>query len=780
MKLFKPDIENHVLLLTVLIVAVWLGLSLVVFNAGTTVNTYNLLLTEIDGSRSDMARLNNRLMQFIGTGEDEAGTKRLRNEITTSAYAVHDDLAAILIRTGSLKDPYFTEKVKEASGISTEISSLVNNDDFYAPGGNKPAMDKTLLLISRFDTVAGQLSEMAFQETGNRILKMRKNVVLIIIAGLLLVTVILLAFSSWLGKSSRSLIRYLKRLSRGDIPEKLQEVKNAEAAGIISMLNAYADSLAEKISYLENLSKDNQAASFRPGPDDKLGNAMLTLEMKLKQSAEEDKKRTAEEKRRSWNSEGLALFGEILRSERENVAALSFNIIQNMVDYLNIEAGTIFLAGKDEETGEKYLETIATYAFDRRKHLSKRMAWGEGLPGTCALEKEKIFITEVPSDYFEISSGLGDMKPQSVLLVPLNLEDEIFGIIELASVRIMETYEIQFIETLAQSIASTLSAVKNSERTSLLLKQSRQQAEELLRQDQKMKENLKELEMARNESVKKASEISGILNAINQSSLVAEFSVNGRFSSLNDKFLLLLESPADQILGKHHNEFAMVDRYSEDYKAFWSALRNGETRQVQERYKLFNGKEIWLQETFSPILNSDRKVYKILDIAIDITMPVEQQESLKSQAAEITRQTLELSSLNDAVNSSIIKCELDTEGIITDLNENFISSSGYNRKELLGRNYRLFLREQEKEQFEKIWSELVKEKTYQGVIRRTRPTGEEVWLMATFSPVKNEEGKIYKIYFLALDITEKRLKYQLLEEANREIERLKELLSSYN
>ena len=89
---------------------------------------------------------------------------------------------------------------------------------------------------------------------------------------------------------------------------------------------------------------------------------------------------------------------------------------------------------------------------------------------------------------------------------------------------------------------------------------------------------------------------------------------------------------------------------------------------------------------------------------------------------------------------------------------------------------RLFLKEIEIENFDAILEQVAKGKTYSGVVRRTKPTGEEVWLMSNFSPVKDEKGTIYKIYFLAQDITEKRLKYQLLEEANKEIERLHEKL----
>jgi PAS domain S-box-containing protein len=114
-----------------------------------------------------------------------------------------------------------------------------------------------------------------------------------------------------------------------------------------------------------------------------------------------------------------------------------------------------------------------------------------------------------------------------------------------------------------------------------------------------------------------------------------------------------------------------------------------------------------------------------------------------------------------------------------DVNENYTEVAGYGRKELLGRNYRLFLKDTEKEQFEKIWEEVTKQKMYEGVVRRSRPTGEEVWLVSTFSPVIDEQGVVYKVYFMGLDITEKKLKYQLLEDANREIERLKDRLGEF-
>ncbi len=350
------------------------------------------------------------------------------------------------------------------------------------------------------------------------------------------------------------------------------------------------------------------------------------------------------------------------------------------------------------------------------------------------------------------------------------------GVIELATIKLLRPFEIEFVESLAESIASSLMAVKNSERTTQLLRQSRAQADALQDKENAMRESVRKLEHAQEESRRKETEISGIVLAMNQSSLVAELGLNKRFSDINDRFLFLLESSREQVLGKVYTEFAQTDPYSEEYKGFWESLRNGGSIANIEKYRLYSGKEVWLQQTFTPLTNNEGRVYKVLLIAHDITESHQMQDRLNSREQEIARSQLEMKTLNEAVNSALIKCELDGEGIITEVNENYTEVTGYSRKELLGRNYRLFLKDTEKEQFEKIWKEVKKEKVYEGVIRRSKPTGEEVWLVSTFSPVRDESGVIYKVYFMGLDITEKKLKYQLLEDANQEIERLKEQL----
>ncbi len=635
-------------------------------------------------------------------------------------------------------------------------------------GWNRARTDMEILggLMAEFDR---SLSD--FQERVRR--SHYRQLGITIVLAILLIATYLSYFSLYLAGAFKKLSAYSRQLSKGILPSPLDYSSQDEFGLIAGNLNSHTAKLQEKIGLIHSLSEDEHGAIYKPEDGDELGKALVVLTDDLIRKELDVATRNREDRKQNWISEGMAQLGEILRSERGNVNELSYLIIQKLVLYMDLEMGSLFITD-DSDPDHLTLDLVSTYAYDRRKFMQMKLEWGEGLPGTCAQEKERIFLTDVPENYFEISSGTGTSVPNCLLLLPLKINNKVYGVIELATVRLLRPFEIDFVESLSESITSSLLAVRTSERTSELLKQSQAQAETLKIQDTTMRDNMEQLELAQKESSKNETEITGILNAINQSSLVAELGLRGRFSSVNDKFLLLLESPRDQVVGKLHSEFAQVDPYSADYKEFWSSLRQGNSKSNVEAYKLFSGKEVWLQQTFTPIVNNEGKVYKILDIAVDITESRALQERLETRELEITRSGLDMQTLNEAVNSALVKCELDADGIIMEVNDKYTELTGYGRKELLGRNYRLFLKDSEKDQFEKVWQEVIKEKVYEGVIRRSKPTGEEVWLVSTFSPVKDEAGVIYKIYFMGLDITEKKLKYQLLEDANKEIERLKE------
>ncbi len=595
---------------------------------------------------------------------------------------------------------------------------------------------------------------------------------LFIFGGMLLFT-FLWFFSKSTAGSFSSIKDSIIRLGKGMLPEKIEGIRETEFVELAGEINDYTESLKKKIEFSKTIGEDNPGevtADFTPG--DVLGDALNKLAGKLALAREEDRAHKEEEEKRRWTSEGLAKFGDLFRSEREDTDELAFLVIRNLVGYLGAGLGSIYILD-DEDAERPSYRMAATFAYDRRKFLKDVIFPGEGLIGTCILEKETIFLTDIPGDYIEISSGLGETPPRCLLIVPLKIENNVFGIIEMASFTILKEHEIRFAEILGESVAASLASVRINEKTNRLLVQSREQATEMALQEEKMRKNMNDLQQAQEESRRREAEMDGILMAVKTSSLVAEFTVNGRFADINDKFILLLDSPRESIIGSHHSDFAVADKYSVEYKKLWNDLKEGKTISLTERFRLFNGNEVWLKVTYSPIPDQDNKTRKILAIATDITRSVQQQAALEEQAGEIARKNYEMNSLSEAIDLSLIKSEYSPEGIILSVNDNYAGITGYSKKELLGKNTRLFLKETEKEQFDNILGEVMKGKVYSGVIRRTRPTGEECWLMASFTPAADEGGNTWKIICIAQDITEKKLRYQLLEEANREIERLK-------
>jgi len=245
--------------------------------------------------------------------------------------------------------------------------------------------------------------------------------------------------------------------------------------------------------------------------------------------------------------------------------------------------------------------------------MEKQIGLGEGLVGTCAIEKLPIYLTDVPDDYVEITSGLGDANPRAILLMPLKLEDEMFGVIELAAFTELEDYKRDFVEKLSESIASTLNAVKVNIRTTYLLEQSQQQAEELSAQEEEMRQNMEEMQAIQEEARRREEQLMITIKAIDNVFGRMELDSKKRIRNVNERIVKLFGYTQKALIGK---TFAFVLKESQvsNFELLWSELEQGEMKEESFIIKTKKGNEMKLSFVFSPVLKDEGSLDKVVII----------------------------------------------------------------------------------------------------------------------------------------------------------------------
>ena len=298
----------------------------------------------------------------------------------------------------------------------------------------------------------------------------------------------------------------LQRIAKGNLDIKIDEElksNNDETGHMNTALDGMVANLRGTAEFARQIGEGNLDHEIELlSESDHLRIALTEMREKLKEAQKIQEEKRIEEEKRSWANEGLAKLNEILRKQND-VEELSYQIISFLVNYINANQGGIFIRNNDDPNNIT-LELKSFYAFNRRKYIKKLFELGEGLVGNCAIEKKKNHLTEIPDNYIRITSGLGGSNPRSLILIPMKLEEEVLGVIEIASFNKYEDYQITFLEQASLSIASSLNMAETNKRTSELLEKTQQQAEEMAAQEEEMRQNMEELQATQEESSRRA------------------------------------------------------------------------------------------------------------------------------------------------------------------------------------------------------------------------------------------------------------------------------------
>jgi GAF domain-containing protein/HAMP domain-containing protein len=291
---------------------------------------------------------------------------------------------------------------------------------------------------------------------------------------------------------------------------------NNELGDVANAINETVENLKDATEFVAAIGKGNLSMDYRESLDNnyvpgqnKLADSLIEMQAKLRELNEEEQKR-------QWSNEGLARFVDILRTSNDNLAVLGDKIISGLISYTNSNQGALYILN-DEDAADKHLELISLYAWDIKKYDQQKIKPGQGILGQTFLEKETTYLTALPEEYVRITSGLGSANPKCVLIVPLKVDQDVYGLVELASFDEFKAHEIAFVEKLGETIASTLSSVKAAQRNKQLIAQFQQQTEEMRAQEEEMRQNMEELQATQEEIVRKEKSYVNTIHELEQS-----------------------------------------------------------------------------------------------------------------------------------------------------------------------------------------------------------------------------------------------------------------------
>lgn len=438
---------------------------------------------------------------------------------------------------------------------------------------------------------------------------------------LIVLTIILLSVSNSVIRPIRLITHTLDRLSKGEISDDLYLQLNTgdEIEAMANSLNISLEALNKKNSFANSIGEgklDSQLELL--SNEDLLGKSLMAMRNSLSKAQQEQQVHINEEQKRTWANEGFALFADILRRNNENLDILTDEVLSRLVKYVEGNQGALFLLNED---GEPYLEAASVYAWERKKYMDIKVLMGEGLVGACAVERETIYLTEIPENFVSITSGLGEANPNCIVLVPIKQDENLIGVLEIASFKVFERFEVEFLEKVSESIAATIGTVRINTKTLMLLEQSQQQAEEMLTQEEEMRQNMEELMATQEEMSRKEREMEWTMNAIGGLGLLMEYDFKGTIISVNALYAKRAGYQKEELIGQHHSIlFANPEAVkTEKYQKFWQDMNNGIpfTSILKRRDK--SDRAFTIKTHCHPVFDEDGNPFKVVEIGFDIS-----------------------------------------------------------------------------------------------------------------------------------------------------------------
>ncbi|MFA0962849.1 PAS domain S-box protein [Roseivirga sp. BDSF3-8] len=498
---------------------------------------------------------------------------------------------------------------------------------------------------------------------------------------LVLATMIAFIFSRILIDPVLDLKGTLSLLGKGVLPDKVKKKSNDEIGEMAGAIDNLVQSLKRTARFAHQIGKGDFDADFQPlSQDDTLGTALINMRESIQEAEKRDKER-------NWIVTGVAELGNILRAH-DDLEKLGDEITAFVSEKIGAIQGAFYVVN-DDDPNDVFIEMKASYAYHKKKYLSGRYRFAEGLVGQAAIEQDTLLRTEIPHDYVTVTSGLlGDQRPTCLLLVPLITDEKVYGVLEFAGFNRFNASQVKFVQEISLIIARTIFNIKVNERTRNLLEESQHMSNELQEQQEILRQNAEEMEATQEELRRTNQQLEDQIEEVNRGQKRMQLLLENASEVImiyeSDNSVRYVSPSVERILGYSQQELVGrtdLEHVDPDYRDVFEDMfkdlhaNPADSVTIQYVYHRKDGEDIWLEATGKNLL-SDPAIQGILINTRDITerRRAEQEQRMRSQMQALSE------------NSPDLITRLNDEGSIFYINPTIESYTGYNPTHFLQKN----------------------------------------------------------------------------------------------
>lgn len=452
----------------------------------------------------------------------------------------------------------------------------------------------------------------SFKQRSSSLLRL----LIITIIGLIIISIVISIVARTISGTFVGINNKLADLSLGVISdEKMHKTRiKSEITDLTESIEVLSNGLKASVNFAGEIGKGNYDAQYRLlSNEDTLGESLIAMQKSLVKAKEEEDLKKEADAQRNWVTHGLAEFGEIIRQENENADNFAYNVLNELLKYMDIVQGAVYFKIEDEYDSEQKFESKAAIAYGKQIMLDTVVTAKDGLFGRVIDEMRLIYLEDVPDSFVTFTQGKREeQKPRNLLLAPMIVNDEIYGIMELISYNHIEKYKIDFVEHLCENMASAVSNVSINAHNAKLLAQSNEQTEVLSQHEEEMRQNLEEMQATQEEATKRQDQLNAQISAFYKGLMVAEIDLSGKIMSMS-KRLMFFYNVGDTFIGVPYVSLVTQDEVAREQfiNEFWPMLLNtGKARRKNK--SLIRGKQLRTTEYYKVVYLNEQPDHVIV------------------------------------------------------------------------------------------------------------------------------------------------------------------------